>query len=175
MHLHRFMHTLTHANIPMDSQGWKGAEQESGPCRHSEFSQSKAALHPSSTRHGEHIPSPHVILASRWYHTKHTDPHIQSVGTGLTPANSNHCCVSSTWAHDIQAPVHIYSTSLISTSSIRIPFKILCRYFFMLFSKGQDMERLSALWPLCLLYLPLQRDLSLFPLLSCTCLPAVCP
>ena len=77
-------HTHTHKH----SQGWKGAEQESGPCRHSESSQSEAALHPSTTRHRDHIPSPRVILASRCYHTKHTDSHIQAVSLGLAPTNA---------------------------------------------------------------------------------------
>lgn len=175
IHAHKLTHS--HANIPMDSQGWKGAEQESGPCRHSESSQSEAALRPSTTRHREHIPSPRVILPSHCYHTKHTDLHIRSVGTGLTATNTNHCCLQSTCS----LHVHIHSkhilhfTSVISTSSTLVPLKILCRDCFLLFSKGQDMERQSTLWPLCLLCLPLPRELSLFPLLCSTCLPAVCP
>lgn len=63
---------------------------------------------------------------------------------------------------------------MISCSSTLGPFKISCQDCFLPFSKGQDMERKSTLWPLCLHCLPLPRETSLFSLLSCTCLPAVC-
>lgn len=65
-------------------------------------------------------------------------------------------------------------SSPMSASSI-VPFKILCRDCFLLFSKGQDMVRQSTLWPLCLPCRPLLRDPPLFPLLSRTCLPAYLP
>lgn len=63
---------------------------------------------------------------------------------------------------------------MISCSSTLGPFKISCQDCFLPFSKGQDMERKSTLWPLCLHCMPLPRETSLFSLLSCTCLPAVC-
>lgn len=134
-------HTHTHANIPMDSQGWKGAEEESGPCRHSESSQSETGLHPSTTRHREHIPSPlcHtcVMLLSQETHR-----FTYSINGHRSDPNKYQPLLCSV---HMQAPVHIYSKhmlhTLISTSSTLVPFKILCRDCFLLISKGQDMER----------------------------------
>lgn len=171
---HTLAHTLSHTQtFPWIPRVRKGLNRNLGHA---------GILNPLSQKQA-FTPRPHVTrstflaLASHRYHTKHTDLHIWSVGTGLSPTNTNHCCAQSTrWLMCTWTPNAIlHFTSLISTSSTLVPFKILCRDCFLLFSKGQDTERQNTLWPLCLLCLPLPRELSLFPLLSSTCLPAFCP
>lgn len=128
----------------MDSQGWKEAVLESGPCRHSEFSRSEKALRRLSTRHREHIP--HATLASSCYRIH--DPGF---------------CITVQWAQGWPKQRGPFWNN-------HAPPKFPLKPCF-LFSCSGRFE-----WHAMLLWLSdTNNGFSLFPLLSSTYLPPVCP
>lgn len=119
----------------------------------------------NSSHHKEYIPNPCFTFASYYYQLKHTN----SV-SGDWSWHQTSLFFLYTWEDKL--PTH---SPMISTPSTQVFFKILYHSCFLLLSKEQDMDWWSTLYPQCLLRLMLLREMSLFPLLSLTCLPAVCP